>query len=127
MPTTVLIVEDEPINRFGYETIVTQAGCSVAGSAGTAVEALRLAGAVAPDLALWILTWALMLTACGSPVSSSIHSTRDIQHARRLYHRQRRSETLGRGVPTGAPVLRKPALPLEIINALQEITALQAL
>jgi DNA-binding NarL/FixJ family response regulator len=49
---SVLIIDDEPVTRIGYETIVTEAGYAVAGSAPTAVAALRAADAHAPDVAL---------------------------------------------------------------------------
>jgi DNA-binding NarL/FixJ family response regulator len=49
---TVLIVEDEAITRIGYETIVTESGFELAGSSGSAVEALRAAEASPPSVAV---------------------------------------------------------------------------
>jgi DNA-binding NarL/FixJ family response regulator len=49
---SVLIIDDEPVTRIGYETIVSEAGYVVAGSAPSAVAALRAASERAPDLAL---------------------------------------------------------------------------
>jgi len=49
---SVLIIDDEPVTRIGYETIVSEAGYEVAGSVPTAVAALRAARTRAPDVAL---------------------------------------------------------------------------
>jgi DNA-binding NarL/FixJ family response regulator len=49
---SVLIIDDEPLARIGYETIVAEAGYAVAGSAPSAVAALRAADAHVPDMAL---------------------------------------------------------------------------
>jgi len=49
---SVLIIDDEPVTRIGYETIVSEAGYVVSGSASSAVAALRAASAHAPDVAL---------------------------------------------------------------------------
>jgi two-component system, response regulator PdtaR len=49
---SVLIIDDEPVTRIGYETIVSEAGYEVAGSVPTAAAALRAASERTPDVAL---------------------------------------------------------------------------
>jgi DNA-binding NarL/FixJ family response regulator len=50
--TSVLIVAGEPMNRSGCESIVANAGYAVCGLAHSAVDALHVAQAHAPDMAL---------------------------------------------------------------------------
>jgi DNA-binding NarL/FixJ family response regulator len=49
---TVLIVEDEGSIRAGYETIVVESGFELAGASGSAIEALHVAEAKPPNVAL---------------------------------------------------------------------------
>ncbi|MEU4259797.1 response regulator transcription factor [Streptomyces fradiae] len=51
--TTVLIVDDQPLQRFGFRMLLeSQDDLSVAGEAGTGGEAVRLAAETRPDVAL---------------------------------------------------------------------------
>jgi DNA-binding NarL/FixJ family response regulator len=49
---SVLIVENEAIARVGYETIVAESGFEIAGSSGSATEALHAAEAKPPSVAV---------------------------------------------------------------------------
>jgi DNA-binding NarL/FixJ family response regulator len=51
--TTVLIVDDQPLQRFGFRMLLeSQDDMVVAGEAGTGAEAVRLAAELRPDVAL---------------------------------------------------------------------------
>ncbi|WP_425831320.1 response regulator [Streptomyces fractus] len=51
--TTVLIVDDQPMQRFGFRMLLeSQDDLRVAGEAGTGAEAVRLAAELAPDVIL---------------------------------------------------------------------------
>ncbi|MFJ9131035.1 response regulator [Streptomyces sp. NPDC102340] len=51
--TTVLIVDDQPMQRFGFRMLLeSQDDLRVAGEAGTGTEAVRLAAELAPDVVL---------------------------------------------------------------------------
>ncbi|MFJ9180999.1 response regulator [Streptomyces sp. NPDC102360] len=51
--TTVLIVDDQPMQRFGFRMLLeSQDDLRVAGEAGTGAEAVRLAAELAPDVVL---------------------------------------------------------------------------
>ncbi|MCP9958328.1 response regulator [Streptomyces sudanensis] len=51
--TTVLIVDDQPLQRFGFRMLLeSQDDMSVAGEAGTGGEAVRLVAEVRPDVVL---------------------------------------------------------------------------
>ncbi|CAL9477127.1 response regulator [Streptomyces sp. enrichment culture] len=51
--TTVLIVDDQPLQRFGFRMLLeSQDDVVVAGEAGTGAEAVRLAAELRPDVAL---------------------------------------------------------------------------
>lgn len=115
MAQAVLIVEDEPITRLGYELIVSEAGCLVAGSAGTAVEALRAAYACRPDVALVDID--LGANADGLWLARELANIFD---PRIVFVTGSDDERiLGAASLIGAAaVLRKPATPLDIVDAL---------
>ncbi|MGD6744283.1 response regulator [Streptomyces sp. BH106] len=51
--TTVLIVDDQPMQRFGFRMLLeSQDDLRVAGEAGTGTEAVRLAAELTPDVVL---------------------------------------------------------------------------
>ncbi|MHC5264395.1 response regulator [Streptomyces sp. UC4497] len=51
--TSVLIVDDQPMQRFGFRMLLeSQDDLRVAGEAGTGTEAVRLAAELAPDVVL---------------------------------------------------------------------------
>jgi DNA-binding NarL/FixJ family response regulator len=51
--TTVLIVDDQPMQRFGYRMLLeSAAGTTVLGEAGSGAEAVRQAAALHPDVVL---------------------------------------------------------------------------
>ncbi|MFF3491531.1 response regulator [Streptomyces sp. NPDC002795] len=51
--TTVLIVDDQPMQRFGFRMLLeSQDDLRVAGEAGTGTEAVRLAAELSPDVVL---------------------------------------------------------------------------
>ncbi|MFJ8926115.1 response regulator [Streptomyces sp. NPDC102364] len=51
--TTVLIVDDQPMQRFGFRMLLeSQDDLRVAGEAGTGTEAVRLTAELAPDVVL---------------------------------------------------------------------------
>lgn len=51
-PVRVLVVDDHPIWRDGTARYLAEAGFTVAGTAGSGAQALRIAGAVMPDVVL---------------------------------------------------------------------------
>ena len=51
-PVRVLVVDDHPIWRDGTARYLAEAGFTVAGTAGSGAQALRIAAAVAPDVVL---------------------------------------------------------------------------
>ena len=51
-PVRVLVVDDHPIWRDGTARYLAEAGFTVAGTAGSGAQALRIAAAVMPDVAL---------------------------------------------------------------------------
>ena len=51
-PFRVLIVDDHPMVREGVRSMLEPAGVQIAGEAGTGEDALRLAGALEPDVVL---------------------------------------------------------------------------
>jgi DNA-binding NarL/FixJ family response regulator len=51
-PVRVLVVDDHPIWRDGTARYLTEAGYTVAGTAGTGAQALRIAAATRPDVVL---------------------------------------------------------------------------
>jgi DNA-binding NarL/FixJ family response regulator len=116
MSQAVLIVEDEPISRLGYESIVAEAGYRLAGSASTAVEALRAAYAVRPDVALVDID--LGANADGLWLARELL---DGFKTRVVFITGNDDERiLGAASLLGASaVLRKPAAPHDIIRALQ--------
>ncbi|MFE3113049.1 response regulator [Kitasatospora indigofera] len=51
--TTVLIVDDQPLQRYGFRMLLeSQPGTAVLGEAGHGAEAVRLAGQLRPDVVL---------------------------------------------------------------------------
>lgn len=51
--TTVLIADDQPLQRMGYRMLLENTeGCTVLGEATTGAEAVRMAAALHPDVAL---------------------------------------------------------------------------
>ena len=52
MPARVLVVDDHPIWRDGTARYLAEAGFTVAGTAGSGAQALRIAAAVRPDVVL---------------------------------------------------------------------------
>jgi DNA-binding NarL/FixJ family response regulator len=120
MNPAVLVVEDEPTVRIGYETIVTEAGFAVAGSAGTAVEALRAAQATRPAAALLDLN--LGANADGLWLARELAMQFGTQIVFVTGSNDQR--ILGAATLLGAAaVLHKPAMPLEIIGALLDALA----
>jgi DNA-binding NarL/FixJ family response regulator len=120
---TVLIIDDEPITRIGYETIVSEAGYAVIGSVPTAVAALRAASERAPDMALVDIH--LGANADGLWVA------RELANAfgtRIVFVTATDDERIvGAAALIGAAVvLRKPVLPLAIIDALDSAARTEA-
>jgi DNA-binding NarL/FixJ family response regulator len=114
---SVLIVEDEATARIGYEAIVAESGYKLAGSSGSATEAWRSAEASPPSVAvvdvkpgphsdgLWVAqqlakqfdTRLVLITATESP------------------------DVLGAASLIGpVALLRKPVLPAQVIQAIDE-------
>ena len=112
---SVLIIDDEPVTRIGYETIVAEAGYAVAGSAASAIAALRAADAHAPDMALVDIH--LGANADGLWVARELA---DQFGTRIVFVTGTPDERiLGAATLIGASaVLRKPVPPLAIIDAL---------
>ena len=110
-----LIIDDEPVTRIGYETIVSEAGYVVAGSAASAVAALRAADAHAPDVALVDIH--LGANADGLWVArelASLFGTRIV-----FVTGTPNERIVGAASLIGASaVLRKPVPPLAIIDAI---------
>jgi DNA-binding NarL/FixJ family response regulator len=52
LPIRVLVVDDHPMVREGLRSMLTGEGVEIVGEAGTSEEAIRLAGALTPDLVL---------------------------------------------------------------------------
>jgi DNA-binding NarL/FixJ family response regulator len=112
---SVLIIDDEPVTRIGYETIVSEAGYAVAGSAASAVAALRAASVKAPDMALVDIH--LGANAEGLWVARELAN----QFGTRIVFVTGTPDerVVGAASLIGASaVLRKPVAPLAIIDAL---------
>jgi DNA-binding NarL/FixJ family response regulator len=111
----VLIIDDEPVTRIGYEVIVSEAGYCVAGSVPSAAAALRAACERAPDVALVDIH--LGANADGLWVARELAS----QFGTRIVFVTGTADErlVGAAALIGAAaVLRKPVLPLAIIDAL---------
>lgn len=113
----VLIVEDEPITRIGYETIVAETGYALAGSAGNAVEALRAAEAMPPSVALVDIN--LGPNSDGLWVAQELAQQFDTRIV--FITGTDAPDVLGAASLIGpAALLRKPVMPVQVMQAIDE-------
>jgi AmiR/NasT family two-component response regulator len=113
----VLIVEGEAITRIGYETIVGESGFELAGSSGSAIEALQVAEARPPSVAVVNIDPG----PCGDALWAARMLAERFNARLVLITATDAPDVLGAAALMGpAALLQKPVMPIEVIQAITD-------